>query len=83
MEDPSSLTRYRTCAPCSGSSESSPLDRQGSPRKGFLKGSLELEQEGQVGVGQSRKDTPPGRGMNQGVECEMHQLPGTKTEVSV
>ena len=29
--DHSSLTRDRSCAPCSGSTESQPLDRQGSP----------------------------------------------------
>ena len=31
MQDLSSLTRDRTCGPCSGSVASSPLDHQGSP----------------------------------------------------
>ena len=30
--DPNSPTRDRTCTPCTGSAESQPLDRQGSPR---------------------------------------------------
>ena len=38
MWDLSSLTRDQTCAPCSGSAESEPLDRQGSPTVLSLKG---------------------------------------------
>ena len=36
MWDLSSLTRDQTYAPCSGSTESQPLDLQGSAGKGFL-----------------------------------------------
>ena len=34
MWDLSSPTRDRTCAPCTGSSASQPLDQEGSPQKG-------------------------------------------------
>ena len=43
IQDPTSPTRDRSCARCSGGAESEPLDLQGSPRKeAFKKGKLPI-----------------------------------------
>lgn len=62
----SSLTRDRTCAPCTGSIESSPLDYQRSPISIVLNhtacGSLYDSPNGQIQIPQRTQGTPAGGG---------------------